>query len=58
MNAAVGAWAAERRYGSRSDAETWLGESWPDLWGAGVAAVELHEDDRRVSGPIPLRPLP
>jgi hypothetical protein len=50
--------AVERRFGSRSDAETWLGESWPDLWSGGVAAVELYEDDRCISGAIPLRPLP
>lgn len=58
LAAAAGGEAAERRFGSRSDAETWLGESWPDLWGGGVSAVELREDDRLVHGPIRLRALP
>ncbi len=41
---------------SQSDAETWLGEMWPDLAAAGVAAVVLRRAERRVYGPMPLTP--
>jgi len=43
---------------SQSEAETWLGESWPALLAAGVEQVELREGDRRVYGPMSLRPGP
>lgn len=33
-------------FGSQSDAESWLGQSWRDLVAAGVEAVTLLEDDR------------
>ncbi|MDP9432261.1 MAG: hypothetical protein M3P91_06005 [Actinomycetota bacterium] len=41
---------------SQSDAETWLGENWRQLRGAGVDAVVLLEDDRVVYGPMSLHP--
>jgi hypothetical protein len=31
---------------SQSDAESWLGQSWRELLGAGVVAVQLVENDR------------
>lgn len=39
---------------NQSDAESWLGESWPDLADAEVAQVTLFEGDRKVYGPMPL----
>lgn len=41
---------------SQSDAESWLGEVWPELLHAGVEQVTLREDDRKVYGPMSLRP--
>lgn len=46
----------EQRFPSQSDAETWLGEMWPDLRAAEVDAVSLFEGDRRVYGPMSLHP--
>lgn len=43
---------------SQGEAESWLGESYPDLLAAGVRAVSLHEGDRRVYGPMSLEPDP
>lgn len=54
--AAVGVMSLEQRFPSQSDAETWLGEMWPDLREAGVAAVTLKETDRLVYGPMSLFP--
>jgi len=39
---------------TRSDAETWLGEAYPDLAEDGVASVTLFEGDREVYGPMSL----
>jgi hypothetical protein len=33
-------------FASQSDAESWLGQSWRELTGAGVVTVVLLEDDR------------
>ena len=41
---------------SQSDAESWIGEVWPDLLAAGVDAVVLFEEGRRVYGPMSLHP--
>lgn len=41
---------------AQADAESWVGEEWPDLAEAGVAAVTLLEEDREVYGPMSLRP--
>lgn len=47
--------AAERtEFPTRSDAESWLGEAYPDLAEDGVAAVTLVEGDREVYGPMSL----
>ena len=39
---------------TRSDAESWLGESYPDLAEDGVSAVTLFEGEREVYGPMSL----
>jgi hypothetical protein len=39
---------------TRSDAESWLGEAYPDLAEDGVAAVTLVEGDSDVYGPMSL----
>ena len=39
--------AAGLRFPARSDAETWLGETWRDLRAGGVSAAELHDPDGR-----------
>ena len=41
-------------HGSRSDAESWLGESWRDLAEQGVAQVTLFSNGEPVYGPMPL----
>jgi len=33
-------------FGSQSDAESWIGQTWRDLSASGVAKVTLVEDDR------------
>lgn len=45
-----------QRFPTQGDAETWLGESYPDLMAAGVEAVSLYEEDRLVYGPMRLEP--
>jgi hypothetical protein len=47
---------AQEVFPSQSDAESWLGEVWPELLHAGVEQVTLREDDRKVYGPMSLRP--
>ena len=39
---------------TRGDAESWVGEFWPDLAEEGVAAVTLFEGEREVYGPMSL----
>jgi hypothetical protein len=46
----------EHTWSSQGDAETWLGEYYPDLREAGVRAVSLYEEDRLVYGPMSLEP--
>lgn len=46
---------ATTAFPSQSDAESWLGESWRELAGAGVEAVTLSEDGVEVYGPMSLR---
>lgn len=45
---------AGQRFATQGDAESWIGEVWPDLAGDGVAAVTLLEGDREVYGPMSL----
>ncbi len=42
------------RFPSQGEAESWLGETYPDLLTSGVRAVSLYEGDRRVYGPMSL----
>jgi hypothetical protein len=46
--------APGQRFPSQSDAESWLGELWPQLVAAGAAAASLYEGDRPVYGPMSL----
>ena len=50
----VGDEFADQRFASQADAESWVGETWSDLAGAGVDAVTLFEHDRQVYGPMSL----
>jgi len=43
-----------RTFPTQGEAESWLGEFYPDLLEAGVRAVSLHEADRLVYGPMRL----
>lgn len=45
---------AERRFASQADAESWVGEFWPELAALGVASVTLQEAGRTVYGPMSL----
>ena len=45
-----------RSFPTQGEAETWLGEFYPDLVQAGVGAVSLYEADRLVYGPMGLEP--
>lgn len=50
--------ALDRTFPSQGEAETWLGEFYPDLLDDGVRAVSLYESDRLVYGPMSLEPDP
>jgi hypothetical protein len=52
---AVGAQPADG-FPNQAEAETWVGEVWRELLEAGVDAVVLFEDGRRVYGPMSLHP--
>lgn len=41
---------------TQADAESWIGETWQELFAGGVEAVFLLEDDTVVYGPMSLRP--
>ena len=41
---------------SQGEAESWLGEFYPDLLDRGVRSVSLREADRLVYGPMALEP--
>jgi hypothetical protein len=45
---------ADQRFASQADAESWVGETWPDLAAEGVDQVTLFEHDRLVYGPMSL----
>jgi hypothetical protein len=46
------------RFPSQGEAESWLGETYPDLLTSGVRAVSLYEGDRLVYGPMGLEAEP
>ncbi len=56
LDAQLASAPAQEVFPSQSDAESWLGEVWPVLLHAGVEQVTLREDDRKVYGPMSLRP--
>jgi hypothetical protein len=43
---------------TQADAESWIGETWQELFGGGVESVFLLDDDAVVYGPMSLRPAP
>ncbi len=43
-----------QEFPTRADAESWVGEVWPDLVEDGVSAVTLFEGDREAYGPMSL----
>jgi hypothetical protein len=43
-----------QEFPTRSDAESWVGETWADLADQGVASVTLYEGQREVYGPMSL----
>ena len=42
------------QFPTQGEAESWLGEVYPDLLDSGVLAVSLYEGDRLVYGPMSL----
>ncbi len=52
------AMAQDQRFPSQSDAESWIGEQWPELLAQGIGSVALSEGDRIVYGPMSLAPGP
>lgn len=42
-------------FASRADAESWIGEHWPEVAAQGVAQAQLLGGGAPVGGPIPLR---
>jgi hypothetical protein len=44
----------EQGFPTQGEAESWLGEVYPDLLAQGVRSVSLHEADRVVYGPMSL----
>ncbi|HKH56254.1 MAG TPA: hypothetical protein VKA58_12445 [Propionibacteriaceae bacterium] len=50
--------SSPRTFPSQGEAETWLGEFYPELIAAGVQAVSLYEEDRLIYGPMNLGPDP
>jgi hypothetical protein len=45
-------------FSTQSDAESWIGEAWPDLLAAEVEQVTLLEDEDKVYGPMSLQDDP
>ncbi len=43
---------------TQGEAESWLGETYPDLLTSGVRAVSLYDGDRFVYGPMSLEAEP
>ena len=48
----------DRPFPTQSDAESWFGEAWQELAGAGVSGVTLHRDGEVVYGPMSLDAAP
>jgi hypothetical protein len=47
----------EAAFPTQGDAETWFGETWPELADAGVGSVTLLRDGEVVYGPMSLDAL-
>ena len=47
----------QQLFDNRSDAESWLGETWRELSEAGVHQVSLLNDGKVVYGPMGLDPV-
>jgi len=47
---------ADQTWPTQGEAESWLGENYPDLADLGVDSVTLYEGDRLVYGPMSLAP--
>ncbi|WP_045875580.1 hypothetical protein [Pseudofrankia sp. DC12] len=43
-------------FSSQGDAETWIGEAWPELLEGGVTQVTLCDAGKKIYGPMSLRP--
>lgn len=41
-------------FGSQADAETWIGDNWPDLLADGAVAASLFDGERQIYGPMSL----
>ncbi|WP_326599434.1 hypothetical protein [Streptomyces sp. NBC_01803] len=41
-------------FGTQGDAESWIGEAWPELLTDGIDQVSLLEDGTKVYGPMSL----
>lgn len=48
--------AGGERFPSQADAESWVGEAWPELLSQGVDHVTLLDGERVVYGPMSLHP--
>jgi hypothetical protein len=46
----------EKTFPSQGEAESWIGERYPELMAAGIRAVSLYEEGRLVYGPMRLEP--
>lgn len=46
----------EQAFPTQGEAETWLGETYPELVAKGVRTVSLFDEDRLVYGPMSLEP--
>ncbi|MCW2803737.1 MAG: hypothetical protein QOF52_107 [Propionibacteriaceae bacterium] len=45
-----------KKFATQGEAESWLGEFYPELLDAGIRTVTLYEEDRLVYGPMSLSP--
>ncbi|MDT0444102.1 MULTISPECIES: hypothetical protein [unclassified Streptomyces] len=46
--------AAPGDFGTQGDAESWIGELWPELLAEGIDQVSLFEDGVKIYGPMSL----
>ena len=57
-NPMVGPEPASPSFPTQSEAESWIGEVWPELVDANIDAVTLREGETIFYGPMSLRPAP